>query len=82
MVPWFEAELNLKFQFLDRNSFGSDKRGFKIGDKVGLFQFLDRNSFGSDANPCTTACTPCKFQFLDRNSFGSDSGVWVVIPIL
>ena len=37
-----------RFQFLDRNSFGSDLVGGQVGAMRSEFQFLDRNSFGSD----------------------------------
>mgnify|MGYP006282317721 CR=1 FL=1 len=43
--------VQVAFQFLDRNSFGSDCAEQKArGWKRRMFQFLDRNSFGSDTH--------------------------------
>ena len=61
------------FQFLDRNSFGSDDEVHYYLHVEGLFQFLDRNSFGSDKERVMGTIIALAFQFLDRNSFGSDA---------
>ena len=43
----------VKFQFLDRNSFGSDSITATSSVLIDRFQFLDRNSFGSDFSAVT-----------------------------
>ena len=40
--------IDRRFQFLDRNSFGSDQIDVFSRRQIAKFQFLDRNSFGSD----------------------------------
>ena len=61
------------FQFLGRNSVGSDHaRGYDLGDQAAQFQFLGRNSVGSDQGMETIYSTYQVFQFLGRNSVGSD----------